>query len=47
VQIHNPAGADGPAVKSITVDGAAHAADAVLPMDGGEHEVVVELGPRK
>jgi len=43
ISIANPAKKAGAAVATITVDGAAHDANAPLPIDGGTHEVVVTL----
>ena len=47
VRINNPANLEAAPVKAITVDGVSHGIDQVLPIDGGEHEVVVELHLRK
>jgi len=43
VRIENPAGAENPPVAQITVDGSDYPVDEPLPIDGGEHEVVVGL----
>ncbi len=43
VTLNNPNGNSGSDVEAITVDGKDHPADAPLPIDGSEHEVIVTL----